>query len=53
MKDNFKANNKCKRCHRELKDDNAQYGWRCAEIMGLSSNNSLIRVEISFCLKPD
>lgn len=39
MKDNFKANNKCKRCHRELKDDNTQYGWRCAEIMGLSSNN--------------
>jgi hypothetical protein len=28
--------NRCRRCHRELTDQNALYGWRCAEILGVS-----------------
>ncbi len=27
--------NRCKRCNRKLKDPFAQYGWRCAEILGI------------------
>lgn len=28
--------NRCQRCNRKLSDPNAQYGWRCAEILGIS-----------------
>lgn len=30
------SENRCERCNRKLKDPNAQYGWRCAEILGVS-----------------
>jgi hypothetical protein len=30
--------NRCLRCNRELKDPNARYGWRCAEILGVDEN---------------
>ncbi len=32
------SENRCERCNRKLKDPNAQYGWRCAEILGISEN---------------
>ena len=28
--------NTCDRCNRELKDSTAQYGWRCAQILGVA-----------------
>lgn len=28
--------NRCRRCNRELSDPNANYGWRCAAILGVS-----------------
>jgi len=34
--------NRCQRCNRKLSDPNAQYGWRCAEILGISSEFSNI-----------
>ena len=34
--------NRCQRCNRKLSDPNAQYGWRCAEILGISSELSNI-----------
>ena len=30
--------NRCRRCNRVLKDPNAQYGWKCAEILGVSDS---------------
>lgn len=36
MKENTQALNRCKRCNRQLTDRNAEYGWRCAEILGIS-----------------
>lgn len=30
--------NRCRRCNRPLKDSNADYGWRCAQIIGLNFN---------------
>ncbi len=32
--------NRCRRCNRELSDPNAMYGWRCAEILGVSETLS-------------
>ncbi len=29
--------NRCQRCNRELSDPNANYGWRCAEILGIDN----------------
>ena len=48
--------NRCARCNRKLKDPNALYGWRCAEILGVSENlniagdESFIRFLISIDL---
>ena len=28
--------NRCQRCNRVLSDPNAAFGWRCAEILGVS-----------------
>ncbi len=30
--------NRCKRCNRELSDPNADYGWRCEEILGIDQS---------------
>ena len=38
-------NNRCKRCNRELSDPNADYGWRCAQILGVSNQLSKMRPE--------
>lgn len=35
MKENTQALNRCKRCNRQLTDRNAEYGWRCAEMLGI------------------
>lgn len=32
--------NRCQRCDRELSDPNAVFGWRCAEILGVSGQLS-------------
>ena len=32
------AENRCLRCNRVISDPNAQYGWRCAEILGVSED---------------
>lgn len=32
------SENRCERCNRKLKDPNAQYGWKCAEILGVSES---------------
>lgn len=32
--------NRCKRCNRELSDPYADYGWRCAQILGVSDRFS-------------
>ena len=37
--------NRCKRCNRELSDPNADYGWRCAQILGVSNQLSKMRPE--------
>ena len=34
--------NRCQRCDRVLSDPNAQYGWRCTEILGISGEMSNI-----------
>jgi len=34
---------KCLRCERDLKDPQAMYGWRCAQILGIKSSNVLVR----------
>ncbi len=34
----------CRRCGRELKDPNAQYGWRCAEILGVQTGAAVPEV---------
>ena len=38
--------NRCQRCNRELSDPYANYGWRCAEILGISENISDIGEDI-------
>ena len=38
-------NNRCKRCNRELSDPNADYGWICAQILGVSNQLSKMRPE--------
>lgn len=38
-------NNRCKRCNRELSDPNADYGWRCAQILGVSNQLSKMKPE--------
>lgn len=40
MKENTQALNRCKRCNRQLTDRNAEYGWRCAQILGVSDNEA-------------
>lgn len=40
MENKTQPANRCKRCHRGLKDRNARYGRRCAQILGLSPNES-------------
>ena len=36
--------NRCRRCDRELSDPNAVFGWRCAEILGVSETASAFAV---------
>lgn len=40
MEQNAKSTaiNRCRRCNRQLKDPSAQYGWRCAEILGVAQS---------------
>ena len=37
--------NRCQRCDRELSDPNAVFGWRCAEILGVSGELSVMGAE--------
>lgn len=38
--------NRCRRCNREISDPNAMYGWRCAEILGVSEKLSEMGDEV-------
>ena len=38
--------NRCRRCNRELSNADALYGWRCAEILGVSGELSKMGAEI-------
>ena len=38
--------NRCQRCNRELSDPNAVFGWRCAEILGVSGELSRMGADI-------
>jgi hypothetical protein len=38
--------NRCQRCNRKLTDPNAVFGWRCAEILGVSETLSKMGAEI-------
>ena len=42
--------NRCQRCNRKLSDPNAQYGWRCAEILGIDNLNSNLSSEYKIAL---
>lgn len=33
--------NRCRRCDREISDPTAQYGWRCAEKLGVPTNKNI------------
>ncbi len=37
--------NRCRRCNRKLKDQDALFGWRCAEILGISEAMSMVDYE--------
>jgi len=37
--------NRCRRCNRKLKDQDALFGWRCAEILGISEAMSMVNYE--------
>ena len=37
----YDGQNRCRRCDRPLKDPNANYGWLCAEIVGLGGGEQL------------
>ena len=43
--------NRCQRCNRELSDPNANYGWRCAEILGIDNSNSNLSSEYKIALE--
>ncbi len=38
--------NRCQRCNRELSDPNAVFGWRCAEILGVSGQLSQMGADV-------
>lgn len=38
--------NRCQRCNRELSDPNTDFGWRCAEILGVSGQLSKMGADI-------
>ena len=38
--------NRCQRCNRELSDPYASYGWRCAEILGITDAVSDMEADI-------
>lgn len=38
--------NRCQRCNRELSDPDAVFGWRCAEILGVSGELSKMGADI-------
>lgn len=38
--------NRCQRCDRVLSDPNAVFGWRCAEILGVSGELSKMGADI-------
>ena len=38
--------NRCQRCDRVLSDPNAVFGWRCAEILGVSGQLSKMGADI-------
>lgn len=42
--------NRCQRCNRELSDPNANYGWRCAEILGIDNLNNNLSSEYKIAL---
>jgi len=42
--------NRCQRCNRELSDPNVNYGWRCAEILGIDNLNSNLSSEYKIAL---
>lgn len=35
------SENRCRRCNRPLADSSASYGWRCAQIMGMSNSKQV------------
>ena len=39
--------NRCQRCDRVLSDPNAVFGWRCAEILGVSGQLSKMGADIN------
>lgn len=41
QEDYIDGRNRCQRCHRPLNDPMADYGWRCAEILGLNQPKPL------------
>lgn len=43
--------NRCKRCNREFSDPNANYGWRCAELLGIDKLNSNLNSEYKIALE--
>jgi len=38
--------NRCQRCNRQITDPNAVFGWRCAEILGVSATLSKMGAEM-------
>ena len=42
--------NRCQRCNRELSDPNANYGWRCAEILGIDNLQQNLSSEYKIAL---
>ncbi len=38
--------NRCQRCNREISDPNAVFGWRCAEILGVSGQLSEMGADV-------
>ncbi len=43
--------NRCQRCNRELSDPYANYGWRCAEILGVDNFNGNLSREYKIALE--
>lgn len=47
----FNVENRCQRCNRELSDPTAQFGWRCAEILGIEDIGAKFSEEYRIALE--